>query len=90
VVKLGSIRIGDRERCQCAVSSTAMMQEHKSFLIRDLLGDVLAERVQGIYIYICDVPRQKQVISLISFKSIVPRSIIMMSIFFLMPTNVNN
>lgn len=23
------------------------MQEHKSFLIRDLLGDVLAERVQG-------------------------------------------
>lgn len=25
----------------------AMMQEHKSFLIRDLLGDVLADRVQG-------------------------------------------
>ena len=24
-----------------------MMQEPKSFLIRDLLGDVLAERVQG-------------------------------------------
>lgn len=29
-----------------------MMQEHKSFLIRDLLGDVLAERVQGIFISI--------------------------------------
>jgi len=30
-----------------------MMQEHKSFLIRDLLGDVLADRVQGIFIGWC-------------------------------------
>lgn len=28
----------------------AMMQEHKSFLIRDLLGDVLVDRVQGIFV----------------------------------------
>lgn len=28
------------------------MQEHKSFLIRDLLGDVLSERVHGEFLYI--------------------------------------
>lgn len=26
------------------------MQEHKSFLIRDLLGDVLSERVHGEFL----------------------------------------
>lgn len=28
------------------------MQEHKSFLIRDLLGDVLSERVHGEFLCI--------------------------------------
>lgn len=38
-----------------AFSPMAMMQEHKSFLIRDLLGDVLAERVQGKMSYYVEI-----------------------------------
>lgn len=46
-----NLSTGSRECRGRAVRSTpkAMMQEHKSFLIRDLLGDVLADRVQGIF-----------------------------------------
>lgn len=36
------------------------MQEHKSFLIRDLLGDVLSERVHGeFFTYLNEVERSK-------------------------------